>query len=627
VTGRTALLVIDCQEDFLARPGLDPVRETLIVRIAKALEQARSSGIVVYHVRTSSGPDGSSSMPHRASCPEVVHGTQGAAAPSQLTERDGEMVFIKRFFSAFDAVGLADALKRDEIKRVMIVGVHTHACIQATALDAYARGYTVEIDPELVGSDRPHLANRILDWLDGRAVTLARQPEPTIVHRNPANQAEILFEVCETHPAQISVTIDRLTNARQDLERLAIEDRCELLSQWHRNMSEDRETFIEAIIRDVGKPRGDAEGEVDYGLALLADVAATASDDEQLTSHRVRYRSVGTVGLITPWNNPFAIPVGKLAPCLAFGNTALWKPSPAGNAIAAMIHEALAACGLASFVECIDGGGTTGESVVTASGISALSFTGSVPVGQAIIAEAGRRALPVQAEMGGSNAAIIDSSADLDAAALDLALAIFSFAGQRCTAIRRIIVHSEVFDSFEQRLADEVGKLKIGEPSARATDVGPVIDTVARQRLCDQIDQAISEGARAVSGGTKGESVINNGCWLAPTILADLPPGNPLLVEEVFGPIALLIRCANFVEALAYHNDSHYGLVGALYTTDKAHIEQFQREAQAGILSVNRARPPFAASGPFIGWKNSGFGTAEHGRWNRDFYTRPQAIY
>jgi len=553
-------------------------------------------------------------MPHRRGNPEVIAGTPGAEAPTELREAPGETVFFKRFFSAFDADGLEDELRSRGVERLLIAGVHSHACVQATVLDAYARGFEVLVGEDLVGSYEPAHGAQALRWLDGRAARVATsaailgKSTGPWKHLNPCDVREQLFEVALMPAERVADEADRL----RILPEMPLADRAAALQAWHARLSSDRATWVDALVRHLGKPRRDAEGEVAYGLGLLEHVAATLVDEESNDGRRVLYRRIGTAGLITPWNNPFAIPVAKLAPALGYGNAALWKPALPGSQIAEMVRDSLAEAGLGERVSLVTGGGATGQAVLANTDF--ISLTGSVPVGRMIVAEAGRRALPVQAELGGSNAVIVDESADLDAAAADLAAAMFSFAGQRCTAIRRVIVMDTIHDAFVDRLSAAVEALRVGNPSDPQTHVGPVIDK-SRQRAL------LGMGAKLPPDANE------DGCWIQPTLLSDLAADHPLLNHEVFGPLAAIVRAPSLAAAIAAHNSTDMGLVGALYSRDEQTQAAFLAEAQAGILSINRARPPFAADGPFTGWKASGYGPPEHGRWNRDFYTRVQAVY
>ncbi len=583
-----ALLLVDLQEEYLARPGLVPDRDTLVASVAFALAQARAAEEPVFHVRTDKA------MPHRDAAPD-------ATPPSALAEHPGEPVFAKRFFSAFDAPGLDDALKAAGVKRLRLAGLLTHACIHATALDAYAKGYEVEIDEALISTDATTHAAQSLAWLDGRAASIVTTPAPVWLHRDPCDHSRILAEIPST------------TIVDQTLRPLA--DPMPALAAWHRLLNETRHLYVQALVDTVAKPIADAEAEVSYGLALLAHTIANHPTTEPYDTHSVNHRPVGRVGLITPWNNPFAIPLGKLAPALAYGNTVIWKPALPGTILANLLQASLQEVGLGESVALITGGATTGRAMIDDGGLDLLSFTGSVPVGRSIIAAAGVKALPVQAELGGCNAAIVDSSADLDAAATDLATAMFSFSGQRCTAIRRVIVLSDIAPAFIDRLSAQVASLRLGHPADPATRIGPVIDCASQQRFLN------------MSGNPIPAKMPPEGCWVTPTLLRDLPDNHPLLTDEVFGPLAAIQVAHDFDHALALHNATRFGLLGALYSTDPDSERRFLDRAQAGMLSINRARPPFSAAGPFTGWNESGYGTPEHGRWNRETYARPQAIY
>ena len=320
----TALLLVDLQEEYLARPGLVPPRETLIANVATALAEARAAGEPVFHIRTDGEP-----MPHRTTAPD-------ATPPPELAEQPGEPVFTKRFFSAFDAPGLDAALREAGITRLRLAGLHTHACLHATALDAYARGYEVEIDEALIASDSPAHAAQSLAWLDTRAANVITSPTPVWLHRDPCDQNRILAEIPSTPVGEID-----LHPAKEPADRLR---------QWHEILTASRDLFVQALVDTVAKPIRDAEAEVAYGLRLLAHTIGTHSTDEPYDTHGVNHRPVGRVGIITPWNNPFAIPLGKLAPAIAYGNTVLWKPALPGTIVARLLMKSLEDCELAGSV-------------------------------------------------------------------------------------------------------------------------------------------------------------------------------------------------------------------------------------------------------------------------------------
>ena len=596
---RTALLLIDLQEEYLARPGLQPPREALTAAIATALANARAVDQPVYHVRTG----GPGAMPHREIPPDPT-------PQLDLAELPGEPVFTKRFFSAFDAPGLDDALKAADITRLRLAGLQAHACIHATALDAYAKGYAVEIDDLLIASDQPAFAAQTLRWLDGRAASLVTSTAKTFHHRDPCDQDRILDEIPIATADDVRAAIGGL-----QAPTLPIEQRAARLRTLHENLSTDNNSLLATLIASVAKPRRDAEAEIAYGLAHLDQVASTLSNPEPYDARSANHHPVGLAALITPWNNPFAIPLGKLAPAIGYGNCVIWKPALQGTAVARLLHQHLVDAGLADSLALITGGPATGRAMIDSGVLDLLSFTGSVPTGRAIIAAAGHHALPVQAELGGCNAAIVDSSADLDSAAADLVAAMFSFAGQRCTAIRRVILLADIADAFTDRLTAEIAKLNLGDPRNPDTHLGPVIDRAAQQHFL------------ALAGTTAPAKLSASGCWVAPSLLHDLPADHRLLTGEVFGPLAAIQVARDLDHAIHLHNATDYGLVGAIFTTETASETRFLAESQAGMLSINRARPAFSPAGPFVGWKSSAFGPPEHGPWNRDTYTRTQAHY
>jgi acyl-CoA reductase-like NAD-dependent aldehyde dehydrogenase len=451
--------------------------------------------------------------------------------------------------------------------------------------------------------------------------------EPCVwLHRNPADCRQVLTEVKLSRADETEAAIRRVAAAQADWQTVPAPDRAARLLDWHANLTANQNSWVEMLIREVGKPRRDAEGEVRYGLALLNQVCADHAVEEVFDHRRVRYRPHGLVGLITPWNNPFAIPIGKIAPALAYGNGVLWKPALPASGLSAALLESLRAAGLGDLVVLLPGDATTGRLLVNTPEIRAISFTGSVAAGQDVIRQCHSRNIPVQAELGGNNAAIVLADADVEEVAAQLAPAMFSFAGQRCTAIRRLIVEQPVYDRFAQALRRAVEALATGLPDNPATDVGPVISRERQAFLHQTVRDATAAGGHILTGGYV-PAHCPDGAWLAPTVMTDLPPGSPVLADELFGPVAALVPAADLADAIRIHNQVEYGLLGALFSPDTAAQRQFLAHAEAGILVVNEPRPAFASAGPFIGWKASGYGPPEHGRWNRDFYTKVQAVY
>src|SRR5947209_15003570 len=351
LSGRTTLLLVDAQEDFFGRAGLTPERATLVAALAALLEHARRSGWSVVHVQTRVDADLGNAMPHRRGSPEVVAGTTGAQPPPELQPADGEPLLFKRFFSAFDSPGLEQLLRSLEASRLIVAGVHTHACIRDTVQDAYRLGFEAIVPREAVGSyDSAHAA-ATLEWVEGRAarvVSLAdlisAQAAPgRCAHFDPCDSQRLLFEVELAPASQVRQLADRLTADQPNLEAMGLEARLERLSRWRKRLRERADEFRSLLIGDLAKPVRDADGELAYGMALLDETVERLAGVFRVAD--ARFAARGLVGLITSWNNPFAIPVGKLAPALACGNAVLWKPALAASRLSALLAETLADSG------------------------------------------------------------------------------------------------------------------------------------------------------------------------------------------------------------------------------------------------------------------------------------------
>jgi alpha-ketoglutaric semialdehyde dehydrogenase len=368
----------------------------------------------------------------------------------------------------------------------------------------------------------------------------------------------------------------------------------------------------------------EARAEFGYAMDLLGHAIESFAQEEMpqaRTGVLVRHRPVGNVALVTPWNNPLAIAVGKLAPALAWGNTAVWKPALPGTRIARAVVDALEAAGLGGAVQLVTGGEETGRHLVRHPGIDAVSFTGSLAAGRAVAATCGATGRPLQAELGGNNAVIVMGGIDIDAVAAEVAAAAFSFSGQRCTAPRRLIVDGSIRGRFEAALVAATRALKIGDPGDESTRIGPV---TSQERIAGLVSSP--SGGRVLCGGGI-PAAFAQGCWIEPAIVADPDPDSAIVREESFGPVAVLLEADGIEGALALANGVEHGLVASLFSNDPGHRDLFLREAQAGMLAINQARPAFDAAAPFGGWKRSGVGPPEHGRWDREFYARAQAVY
>lgn len=635
-----ALLLIDVQEDFLRHPALLAEKAALIKNISHLLENARNLKWSIIHVRTLLDPYANNAMPHwKKNGMKCIKGTSGSLPPVELQAKDNEEIIPKQFFSGFSNGYLENILNARGIDTVVLCGIHTHACVRATAMDAYTHGFKVYIAKDAVGSyDKQH-GKLSLDWLKNKAAECIHTEELFIelssskttnvwLHRNPVNWHEVFQEVHNSGVNEVSISINKVESSLKQLQTLGFVQRRDKLSQWHSHLMSERNNWVDLLVKEIAKPIRDAEAEVMYGLNLIKFLCQDCSDEEQISNGIVKYKSHGIVAVITPWNNPFAIAVSKLAPALLYANGVIWKPASSAYSISKMIYKSLIESDLGDFVGLVFGNATSGKIVVNHKSVKAVTFTGSVEVGRKISRMCAKLSKPLQAEMGGNNAAIILKDMANQSVAQELASAMFSFSGQRCTAIRRIIVENSAYETFTKLLTAEVQKLKVGFPSDYQTQIGPLNSKEHKDYLISLLREAKNNGATIVTGGKEPDNEkFDNGNWLEPTIVTNISENSPLFKEETFAPIAVIIKAIDLNQAINYVNNVEHGLLATIFTKSKEAQTIFSSYAQAGILSINWARPDFSTSGPFNGWKSSGFGIPEHGRWNRDFYTKVQTIY
>jgi alpha-ketoglutaric semialdehyde dehydrogenase len=386
---------------------------------------------------------------------------------------------------------------------------------------------------------------------------------------------------------------------------------------------------------EIGKPFAHGLEETRRAAASVRDVAARAAryqPQKRETAGRIRYQSLGVVAIISPWNNPVAIPVGKIAPALAYGNTAVWKPAPAATGISQAILRLLYDCGVAAdAVQLLTGDHTTAQQLAAQPDVDAVTFTGSSRAGYSVQEICARRAVPLQAELSGNNAAIVWDDADLRHAAKEVAWGAFAFAGQRCTANRRVIVRTACYEDFLRELRAASEKLVWGDPLKEATDIGPVIDLNVRDETAALVTRAQAGGAvhqaEFLQKMRAREPWVSGGAYAQPVIVTCDHPGHPLVQEETMSPLLVVQRADDFEHALALCNGVRHGLVASLFSNARELQERFLEEAKAGILKFNASTAGVDVSLPFGGWKASGIGPPEHGESDQLFYTRTQAVY
>jgi alpha-ketoglutaric semialdehyde dehydrogenase len=336
---------------------------------------------------------------------------------------------------------------------------------------------------------------------------------------------------------------------------------------------------------------------------------------------------VGVVGIIAPWNFPLAIPAWKIAPALAYGNTVVFKPAEAVPGCAWALAKIISRAGLpaGAFNLVIGGGRTVGQAILDAPGLDALSFTGSVAVGNRLLRSAAERGLKIQLEMGGKNPLIVLADADMDKAVQCALNGAYFSTGQRCTASSRLIVESAVHDEFIERLQQKLASLKIGPALAEGTDIGPVVSQQQLDQDLSYIQIGKDEGASLLWGGERLDPGPR-GYYLQPALFA-AEPGHRIATEEIFGPVACVMSVDDYEQALALANDTEFGLCAGICTTSLKHATHFKRHAQVGMAMVNLPTAGVDPHVAFGGRKGSSYGAREQGRYAAEFYTTVKTAY
>jgi aldehyde dehydrogenase (NAD+) len=453
---------------------------------------------------------------------------------------------------------------------------------------------------------------------------------------NPSDTSDVVGEYERASAAQVDDAIDAARKAAPAWARTTVQQRADLLEKVGIEIFARRAELADLLAREEGKTLADATGEVGRAGYIFKFFAQECLriPSERLGSVRpgvdveITREPLGVIGLITPWNFPIAIPAWKIAPALAYGNCIVMKPAelvPGSSwALAEIIQRAGFPAGVFNLV--VGRGSVVGEKLVTDPRIDAISFTGSVPTGRGILAKAAARGAKVQLEMGGKNPLVVLADADLDVAvrvALDGA---FFQTGQRCTASSRLIVEEAVHDKFVAGLTEALKKQVIDDARKAGTTIGPVVDQSQLDQDINYIDIAKAEGGKLVVGGERLNRE-KSGFYLSPALFSETTNAMRINREEVFGPVASVVRVKNYDEALATANDTQFGLCAGVVTTSLKHAAHFRRNAEAGMVMVNLPTAGVDYHVPFGGRKGSSYGSREQGRYAVEFYTQVKTAY
>jgi aldehyde dehydrogenase (NAD+) len=391
------------------------------------------------------------------------------------------------------------------------------------------------------------------------------------------------------------------------------------------------------LTREEGKTLKEGIGETTRAVQLLRYFAGEAQQPSgehypsanPLTLLYTTREPLGVVGIVTPWNFPIAIPAWKIAPALAFGNTVVFKPASLTPLTALRLVEALAEAGLPPGVLNLVTGSAAnvGDPLVRDPRVVAISFTGSNETGAELRKTAAERGTKLQLELGGKNPAIVLADADLDHALGQVIAGAMMSTGQKCTATSRAIIDRTIADRFTEMLAERIGALKVGDPLEAETQIGPLIDERAAERVAGEVDAAKEAGSQLLVGGARLGNGLERGAFVAPALFAGVEPESRLAQHELFGPVLGVIPVDSMEEAMAVANQVKFGLSASIFTRDLGKALTFAREIEAGVVHVNSETAGAEPQVPFGGMKGSSSYSREQGKAAREFFTQTKTVY
>ena len=473
-----------------------------------------------------------------------------------------------------------------------------------------------------------HFKNFIAgDWVDGDGLT---------ANINPSNTGDVVGEFARASAAQAGAAIEAAKAAFPKWSHSTPQERHDVLLKISTEILARREELGRLLAREEGKTLPEGIGEVTRAGQIFDFFAGEALrlGGEKVPSVRpgvevdITREPLGVIGLITPWNFPIAIPAWKIAPALCYGNAVVFKPADlvpgSGHALADIITRSGLPGGVFNLV--MGRGSVVGEVFLNHKDVSAISFTGSAATGRKVAQACINRLAKFQLEMSGKNPMVVLDDADLKIAVEVAVQGAFFSTGQRCTASSRLIVTEGIHDRFVAALVERTKNLVVDDALKAGTQIGPVVDQSQLDKDLEYVKIGQDEGARLVAGG-EVQKRDNPGFYLTPAIFTEARHDMRISREEIFGPLAAVIRVKDYDEALATANDSEFGLSAGICTTSLKHASHFKRNAEAGMVMVNLATAGVDYHVPFGGRKGSSYGPREQGRYAAEFYTSVKTAY
>ncbi|GBC68544.1 Aldehyde dehydrogenase, thermostable [archaeon HR01] len=456
---------------------------------------------------------------------------------------------------------------------------------------------------------------------------------------NPADIDDVVAVFPALSREDVRHAIDVARDAASGWAAITPADRGKILVKAAEIIDGNLEDFARTLTREEGKTLAESRAEVArsasilrfygvMGYRLRGEITRSAEGRTHLFTVR---EPLGVVSIITPWNFPIAIPAWKIAPALVCGNTVVFKPASYTPLIAYMLADALHRAGLPPGVlNFVTGGGASvGMEMISNPKVAAISFTGSLLVGEEIKRVSAASNVRVQLELGGKNPAVVLDDADMEKAVEMAVRGAFGLTGQACTATSRVIVHEKVLDEFTEKLLLRVQRLRVGNGLDGNVDMGPVVGEKEMNNILQYIRTGVEEGARLLHGGERlAGDTHSRGYFLQPTVFTDVTPDMKIAQEEIFGPVLAIMRARNFDEAVDLANKIEYGLSASIFTRNLSRAFEFVERVEAGVVKINKPTTGIELHMPFGGFKKSSWGMAkEQGESALDFYTRVKTVY
>jgi aldehyde dehydrogenase (NAD+) len=457
-----------------------------------------------------------------------------------------------------------------------------------------------------------------------------------VENRNPSDISDLIGFYAQADGAQLDRAIGAAQAAQREWASVGLEKRQAALMAIGQEMMARAGELGRLLSREEGKPLAEGKGEVYragqfftyYAAEVLRQIGDNADSVRGGIEIDVRREPVGVVGIVSPWNFPTATASWKIAPALAFGNAVIWKPANVTPASAVALAEIISRQDLPKglFNLVMGSGRSVGQRLVESPQINAISFTGSVPVGRGIAAAAVANFTKVQLEMGSKNALAIMEDGDLDLGVTCALNGAFGSTGQKCTASSRLVVHEAVHDAFVEKLVAGARAFKVGHALEDGTQIGPVVSAEQLAGNLDYVALGKSEGAELLCGGERLERPAE-GFYMAPAVFAGTRNDMAVNREEMFAPIACVIKVGSYDEALATVNDTNFGLTAGIVTRSLARATHFRRNARSGCVMVNLPTAGTDYHVPFGGRGDSSYGPREQGSYAKEFYTTVKTAY